>query len=72
MQSMSTTMSFFLKRRVKSPAVVGSGDSLCSDAIQEDFIITTQLDVFQTHSAYQGVIGQIEHMIRLVIRQVDF
>ena len=60
------------KRRQKSPAVVGSGIRSRAQGVEEDFVVAAQFDVFQPRAVAQGVVGQVQHVIRLVIGQMDF
>ena len=41
-----------------------------SQTIQESFIVTAQLDVFEPQTLQQGVVGQIQYVIAFVIGQM--
>ncbi len=45
---------------------------LGSQTVEEVLILAAQLDVFQSLTADQDVIGQVQDVVALVIRQVDF
>jgi len=48
------------------------GDALRAQGVEEDLVVATQFDVFQAGAVAQGVVGQVEHVIRLVVRTMDF
>jgi hypothetical protein len=47
------------------------GDSLRAQSVEKDLVVATQLDVFQACAVAEGVVGQVEHVIRLVVRAMD-
>src|SRR5260370_18741227 len=47
------------------------GNAAGSQGVQEDFILAAELDVFQTSTIAQGVISDIEDMIRFVVGPMD-
>ena len=49
----------------------GIGDSLGPKGVQVDFVVSPQLQVFQAGSAGQQVVGHVQNMLRLMVRQVD-
>ena len=58
------------KRRQKSSAVVGSGIARAPSAqrVQEGGVVTTDLDVVQHLPAAQDVVGDVEHVVRVLVR----
>jgi hypothetical protein len=48
------------------------GDRVGADRIQEDFVVPPQLQVLQAGGVAQGVEGQVQHVVRLVIEHVQF
>ena len=60
-----------VKRRQKSPAVVGSGRRRCAQGVEEDFIVAEEFQVLQARAAAQGQIGQGEHVVGFVVGEVD-
>jgi hypothetical protein len=48
----------------------GVGNPFGAQRVQIDFVVTPQFDVLQSLPAGQNVVGDIQHMIRLVIRQM--
>src|ERR1700741_5398895 len=69
MASIKSTMASWSKRRVKSPLVVGSG-MRCAQAIQKSLIVAPQFDIFQPLAIQKRIVGQVQHMITLVIGQM--
>ena len=59
------------KRRQKSPAVVGSGIRWRAKQVEIGLVLPPQFEIFQAGAAAQRVVGQVEHVVRLVIRQMD-
>ena len=49
----------------------GVGNGLRTDGVEERFVVAPQFDVLQTGSFAQRVDGEVEDVVRLVIRQVD-
>ena len=47
------------------------GDPLSPESVQVDLVVTPQFEVFQTPAPGQNVVGDVEHMVRLVVRQMD-
>ena len=45
-------------------------NALGAQTIEEGLIIAPQLNVFQPHSVQKRVVGQIQHMVALMIRKV--
>jgi hypothetical protein len=48
------------------------GNALGPERVEIDFILATQFEVLQTRAIAQRVVGQIKHVIGLVVRQMDF
>ena len=48
----------------------GVGDALRPERVQVHFVVAPQLDVFQAGSAGQEVVGDVEHVVRLMVRQM--
>ena len=48
------------------------GNPLGAQGVEEDLVVASQFDVFQPSAVAQGVVGQVQHVIRLVIGHVDF
>ena len=48
------------------------GNAAGTEGIEIDFILAAQFQILQTGAIAQGVIGQVEHVIRLVIGQMNF
>ena len=46
------------------------GDSPRAQRVEVDFVVAPQLEVFQAGSAGQDVVGDVEHVVRLVVGQV--
>src|SRR3984957_16852367 len=47
------------------------GDAQSPERVEVDFILTTQFEVLQTGAVAQRVVGQVEHMVRLVVGHVN-
>ena len=47
------------------------GDAASAQGIQERLVVAAQLDVLQAGAVAQGVVGEVEDVIRLVKRQMD-
>ena len=58
-------------RRQKSPAVVGSGIRSALGGVEINLVVTSQFEVFDPLTAGEGVEGNVQDMIRLVIREMD-
>jgi hypothetical protein len=58
-----------VKRRQKSPAVVGSG-SVGPPGVEVDFVVAAHFEVLQALSTGQEVVGDVQDVIALVVRQV--
>jgi hypothetical protein len=61
-------------RREAAAEVAGRGrvgDAAGAQGVEKHFVVAAELDVLQTGALTQGVVGDIEHMIRLVKRQMD-
>jgi len=60
----------------KSPTEVAGrgrvGDPLAAQGVEEHLVVAPQLDVFQPRPFAQRVVGQVQHVVRLVIRAMDF
>jgi hypothetical protein len=56
---------------LETPAEVSGGgrigDAAGAQGIEEDLVVATQFDVFQAGAIAQGVVGEIEDVIRLMI-----
>ena len=59
------------KRRQKSPAVVGSGSDGRPQAVEEHRVGAAGLDVLQARAAAQCVVGDVQHVVGLVVGAVD-
>jgi hypothetical protein len=61
---------------LEAPAEVagggGIGNPLRAQQIEIGLVLTSQLEVLQARATAQRIVGQIEHVIRFVKRQVDF
>src|SRR6478752_895948 len=59
---------------IKASCKISTGgrirDPLCSQTIQERFIIATQLDILQPLTLEQGIVSEVQHVITLVIGQM--
>jgi hypothetical protein len=47
------------------------GNTLSTEGVEVDFILATQFEVLQAGAVAQRVVGQVEYMIGLVVRQVN-
>jgi hypothetical protein len=47
------------------------GNAAGAQGVEEDLVVAAEFDVLQAGALAQGVVGEVEHMIRLVKRQVD-
>jgi hypothetical protein len=60
---------------IEAPCEISAGgrirNALGSQTIQESFIVATQLDVFEPQTIQQRVVGQIQHVVAFVIRQMS-
>jgi hypothetical protein len=63
---------FFVEASTKVAGRRRIGNALNSQRIQKNFVVTPQFDVFQACAADEQVVGDVEHMIRFVIRQMTF
>ena len=43
-----------------------------AQGVEEDFVLAAQFHVLQAGAVAQSVVSEVEHMIGLVVRQVDF
>jgi len=59
------------KPRQKSPAVVGSGNPPCAQRVQVDLVVAAKLQVLQARAAEEKIISDVQHVVRLVVRQMD-
>ena len=61
--------------RLEAPAKIAGGgrigDAAGAEGVKENLVVAAQLDVLQTGAVAQGVVGEVENVIRLVIRQVN-
>jgi hypothetical protein len=48
----------------------GVGDAVGAQGVEEDDVVASQLDVVETGAVAQGVVGEVEDVITLVIREV--
>ena len=48
------------------------GNPLRAQGVEKDLVVAAQFDVFQPRAVAQRVVGQVQHVIRLVIGQMDF
>ena len=60
-----------MKRRQKSPAVVGIGDASRTQGIEEGLVVAAQFDVLKAGAVAQSVVGDVEDVVGLVIGQMD-
>src|SRR5512142_400267 len=56
-----------VKRRQKSPAV---GDAFGPQGVEEHLVVASDLDVLQAAATGQEVVGDVQDVVTLVIRQV--
>ena len=47
------------------------GNAAGAEGVEEDFVVAAQFDVLQAGAVAQGVVGEVEHVIGLVVGQVD-
>jgi len=45
---------------------------LRAQAVQKTLVLAAQFHVFQAHAAQENIVGDVQHMIALVIRQMHF
>jgi hypothetical protein len=50
----------------------GIGDTACPQSIEEGFVVATQFDVLKAGAVAQCVVSDVEDVIGLVIREMDF
>jgi len=50
----------------------GIWDPLRAQGIQVDFVVAKPLEVFQASTSGQGVVGDVQNVVRFVVGQVDF
>ncbi len=48
------------------------GDAASADRVEEDLVVAAQLNVFEAGATTQGVVGEIEDVIGLVVGHVEF
>jgi hypothetical protein len=46
------------------------GDAAGAQGIKEDFVVAAQFEVLQTGAVAQGIVGEVEDVIRLMVGQV--
>jgi hypothetical protein len=71
--SINCSTSASVKRRQKSPAVVGSGrvgDALRPEGVEVDLVVATDFEVLQSLPPGQEVVGDIQDVVALEVRQV--
>ena len=60
---------------LEAPAEIAGGgrigDAAGAQGIEEDLVVAAQFDVLQAGAVAQGVVGEVEDVIRLVVRQMD-
>ena len=49
----------------------GVGDSVGAEGVEEDDVVASQFDVVEAGAVAQGVVGEVEDVVTLVIREVD-
>jgi hypothetical protein len=64
-------MDFSVKRRQKSPAVVGSGRRRAPRGVEEDLVAAAEFQVLQTGAVAQGVVGEGQDVIGFVVGEVE-
>ena len=47
------------------------GNAVGAESVEEDLVVATQFDVLQAIAVAKGVVGEVEDVIRFVIRQMD-
>jgi hypothetical protein len=59
----------------KAPAEISRrgwvGDAVCAESIEENSVVAAQFNVLQAIAVAQGIDGNIEHVIGLMVGQVD-
>src|SRR5690242_12999757 len=65
--SISRSTSASVKRRQKSPAVVGSGMRSAPEGVEIDLVVAPDLEVLQALSTGQEVIGDVQDVVALVV-----
>jgi len=59
---------------IKAPGEISTGcrirNALRAQAIQKSFIVAPQFDIFQPLAIQKRIVGQVQHMITLVIGQM--
>src|SRR5258708_1702646 len=68
--SINATMSASVKRRRKPPVRGGVRQQLRPEPVHQRHVVTQPVHVLQTGTAGEHAVGEGEHMIGLVIRQV--
>ena len=58
-------------RRQKSPAVVGSGEAVGPQGVEEHSVIAPQLDVVERVAPAEDVVCDIQHVVGLIIGLMD-
>ena len=49
----------------------GIGDAACAQGVEEDLVVAAQFEVLQAGAVAQGVVGEVEDVVGLVIGQMD-
>jgi len=61
--------------RREAPAEIAGrgriGNAAGTQGVEEDLVVAAQFDVLQTGAVAQGVVSEVEDVIRLVVGQVD-
>ena len=47
------------------------GNAAGAEGVEEDFVVAAQFEVLQAGAVAQGVVGEVQHVVGLVIRQMD-
>ena len=50
----------------------GVGDAVGAEGVEEDNVVASQLDVVETGAVAQGVVGEVEDVVGLVVGEVEF
>jgi hypothetical protein len=66
----ATTSDSEVKRRQKSPAVVGSGIRSAPQRIEVDLVVASQFEMFHSLAAGEDIECDVEHMVGFVVRQM--
>ena len=66
--SMSRSTSAWVKRRQKSPAVVGSGMRRGPEGVEVDLVVASDFEVLDAAAAGQEVVGDVQDVVALVSR----